>query len=155
MPSERRKYLPSASRTPDPEAAISTHTNNEGGPRYIHEEERKPHVYLTHSEVSDRAWAAGQHRILVLVPSYCGLRWGEAIGLRVRHLDLLRKRLNVYENAVQVDIKIHVGSPRSGKKAGPYLFPRSYSPNSPVVAKGKTAMISCSSGATATTSAVP
>jgi len=72
-------------------------------------------VYLTHSEVSDRARAAGQHRILVLVPSYCGLRWGEAIGLRVRHLDLLRKRLNVYENAVQVDIKIHVGSPGSGK----------------------------------------
>lgn len=85
------------------------------GVENLPQKERKPHVYLTHAEVTDLAWASGQHRVLVLVLAYCGLRWGEAIGLRVRHLDLLRKRLNVYDNAVQVDNKIHVGSPKSGK----------------------------------------
>ncbi|MGF0310969.1 tyrosine-type recombinase/integrase [Rhodococcus sp. IEGM1428] len=77
--------------------------------------QRKSHVYLSHTEVHELAAASGQHRVLVFVLAYCGIRWGEAIGLRVRHLDLLRKRLNVVDNAVQVDNKIHVGTPKSHK----------------------------------------
>lgn len=73
----------------------------------------KAHVYLSHTEVAELATAAGQHRLLVLVLAYCGVRWGEAIGLRVRHLDLLRRRLNIVDNAVQVDNEIHVGTPKS------------------------------------------
>lgn len=76
---------------------------------------RKSHVYLDHGQVDQLAAAAGRHRVLVLLLSYCGLRWGEAIGLRVHHLDLLRRRLNVVENAVQVDNQIHVGTPKSHK----------------------------------------
>lgn len=74
----------------------------------------KPHVYLNHAEVIRLAEAAGKHRVLVLVLAYCGIRWGEAVGLRVGHLNLLRKRMNIRENAVQVDNKVHVGSPKSG-----------------------------------------
>ncbi|WP_068149068.1 tyrosine-type recombinase/integrase [Rhodococcoides corynebacterioides] len=70
-------------------------------------------VYLSHEQVAQLAAAAGQHRALVLVLAYCGLRWGEAIGLRVRHLDLLRGRLAVVDNAVQVDNVVHVGTPKS------------------------------------------
>lgn len=77
--------------------------------------QRKSHVYLSHDEVELLSDAAGQHRVLVLVLSYTGLRWGEAIGLRVRHLDLLRKRINVVDNAVQVEQQIHVGTPKSHK----------------------------------------
>jgi integrase len=77
--------------------------------------QRKAHVYLSHAEVAELATAAGQYRVLVLVLAYCGVRWGEAIGLRVRHLDLLRKRINIVDNAVQVEQQIHVGTPKSHK----------------------------------------
>ncbi|MCZ4276258.1 tyrosine-type recombinase/integrase [Rhodococcoides yunnanense] len=77
--------------------------------------QRKAHVYLSHDEVELLAASAGQHRVLVLVLAYCGVRWGEAIGLRVRHLDLLRKRINIVDNAVQVEQQIHVGTPKSHK----------------------------------------
>ena len=38
----------------------------------------------------------------MLLLAYTGLRWGEAVGLRVRDLDMLRRRATVSENAVQV-----------------------------------------------------
>ncbi len=36
---------------------------------------------------------SGEHRALVLVLAYCGIRWGEAIALRVRDVEFLRQRL--------------------------------------------------------------
>jgi integrase len=54
--------------------------------------------------------------VLVLVLAYTGIRWGEAIGLRVRDVQFLRRRLNVNENAVQVGVK-HVVGPTKGLKA--------------------------------------
>nr|WP_256212845.1 hypothetical protein [Arthrobacter sp. yr096] len=45
---------------------------------------------------------ASKYPALVLTLAYCGLRWGEAIGLRVKHLDMLRRRFLIEENAVQV-----------------------------------------------------
>jgi len=77
--------------------------------------QRKSRVYLSHAQVAALADAAGKHRTLTLVLAYTGLRWGEAVGLRVNHLDLLRKRLTVVDNAVQVNITIHVGTPKSHK----------------------------------------
>jgi integrase len=52
----------------------------------------------------------------VLVLSYTGLRWGEAVGLRVQDLDVLRKRATVSENAVQTGKRIHVGTPKAHKR---------------------------------------
>ena len=63
---------------------------------------RKRPVYLTHAQVAALANAAGEYEPLVLLLAYTGLRWGEAIGLRVRDLDMLRRRAAVCENAVQV-----------------------------------------------------
>jgi integrase len=51
----------------------------------------------------------GQHRTLVLVLAYTGIRWGEAVGLRVRDVEFLRRRLNVNENAVQLGVNHAVG----------------------------------------------
>lgn len=42
---------------------------------------KKPHVYLSHEQVHALA-AASKYPALVLVLAYCGLRWGEATGLR-------------------------------------------------------------------------
>jgi len=39
--------------------------------------------------------AAGPYRTFVLTLAYTGLRWGEATALRVRDVDLDRRRLDV------------------------------------------------------------
>jgi integrase len=74
---------------------------------------KKPHVYLTHDQVSLLTEHAGDKSTLVLTLAYTGLRWGEAIGLRVRDLNPLRHRLNVRENAVRVGGVILVGTPKT------------------------------------------
>ena len=76
---------------------------------------KKPHVYLSHEQVHTLA-DASKYPALVLELAYCGLRWGEATGLRVKHLDMLKRRLMVEENAVQVGGIIEVGTPKNHKK---------------------------------------
>ncbi|CAH0274625.1 Putative prophage phiRv2 integrase [Arthrobacter sp. Bi83] len=76
---------------------------------------KKPHVYLTHEQVHALA-AASKYPGLVLVLAYCGIRWGEATALRVKHLDMLRRRLMIEENAVQVGSVIELGTPKNHKK---------------------------------------
>jgi integrase len=76
---------------------------------------KKPHVYLSHDQVHELA-AASKYPGLVLVLAYCGIRWGEATALKVKHLDMLRRRLMIEENAVQVGSVIEVGTPKNHKK---------------------------------------
>jgi integrase len=76
----------------------------------------KRHVYLSAQDVARLADESGEHRVLVLVLAYCGLRWGEAIGLRVRDVEFLRRRLSVSENAVQIGTRHAVGATK-GRKA--------------------------------------
>jgi integrase len=77
---------------------------------------RKRPVYLTHQQVTALATAAGEFEGLVLMLSYCGLRWGEVVGLRVRDLDMLRKRAAISENAVQSGTQIYVGTTKGHKQ---------------------------------------
>lgn len=77
---------------------------------------RKTPVYLTHQQVDALAVAAGEYGTLVLMLAYTGLRWGEAVGLRVGDLDVLRKRALIHENAVQSGTSIHVGTPKAHKQ---------------------------------------
>lgn len=74
---------------------------------------KKAHAYLTHAQVQALAEASKGHSALVYLLAYTGLRWGEATGLRLKSLDLLKKRLKVSENAVAVGGVIHVGTPKS------------------------------------------
>ncbi|MEX1079818.1 MAG: tyrosine-type recombinase/integrase [Homoserinimonas sp.] len=73
----------------------------------------KARVYLTHEQVELLASHAGDKGTLVRFLAYTGLRWGEAVGLRVSHLDALRLRVNIRENAVMVGGQIVVGTPKS------------------------------------------
>lgn len=71
--------------------------------------------YLSHDEVRDLAAAVdslgkGMYRgernnygLLVKVLAYCGLRWGEASGLRIQDIDFARGRLEVQHTIVEVD----------------------------------------------------
>jgi integrase len=72
-------------------------------------------VYLSSEDVHRLADEAGPHRALVLTLAYCGLRWGEAIGMRVGDVEFLRCRLAVSENAVQIGGRHEVG-PTKGRK---------------------------------------
>lgn len=76
----------------------------------------KEHVYLSHEQVDALASHSGERRTLVLTLAYTGLRWGEAIGLRVKDLDMLRRRINVTVNAVEVGGVIEVGTPKTHKR---------------------------------------
>ncbi len=85
------------------------------------------HKYLTHEQVELLADNAKKHRTLVLFLAYTGLRWGEATALRVRDVDLERRRVDVHENAVEVSGTIHVGTPKTGEARSvpfpPFLSP--------------------------------
>nr|WP_231369305.1 site-specific integrase [Frigoribacterium sp. CG_9.8] len=74
---------------------------------------KKQHVYLTHNQVGLLAEQAGAKATLLLTLAYTGLRWGEAVGLRLKDLNTLRHRLSVRENAVRVGGVIVVGTPKT------------------------------------------
>jgi integrase len=74
------------------------------------------HVYLTANDVARLADATGEHRALVLLLAYCGLRWGEAVALRVRDIEFLRRRIRVCDNAVQLGVDHAVGTTK-GKES--------------------------------------
>src|ERR1700693_1999420 len=89
--------------------------NPAAGVKLPHTTRKRP-AYLTHEQVAALAVASGDYGGLVLLLAYCGLRWGEAIGLRVRDLDMLRRRATVWENAVQSGSQIFVGTPKAHKQ---------------------------------------
>lgn len=72
----------------------------------------KPRLYLTHDQVAAVARQALYPEV-VLFLAYTGLRWGEATGLRIRDVDLQRRRVTVQENAVLVNGTLHIGSPKT------------------------------------------
>lgn len=72
------------------------------------------HVYLSADDVHRLAIESGEHGALVLVLAFCGLRWGEAIALRVRDVEFLKRRLVVSDNAVQLGVDHAVG-PTKGR----------------------------------------
>ncbi len=73
------------------------------------------HVYLSADDVRSLADESGERRTLVLVLAYCGLRWGEAVALRVQDVEFLRRRITVSQNAVQLGVDHAVGPTKGGK----------------------------------------
>jgi integrase len=60
-------------------------------------------LFLDAAQVEQLADAIGPHyRVLVYFLAYTGLRFGEAVALRVKRLDLLRGRCEVVESATEV-----------------------------------------------------
>nr|WP_297345211.1 tyrosine-type recombinase/integrase [Amnibacterium sp.] len=73
---------------------------------------RRARAYLTVEQVELLVTLAETHGTLVQFLAYTGTRWGEATGLRVRNLDLTRRRARIEENAVKVARRIFVGTPK-------------------------------------------
>ena len=73
----------------------------------------KERHYLSHAQVQLLADESRSNGSLVLLLAYTGLRWGEAVGLRVNNVDMLRRRILVHANAVNVRGTIVPGTPKS------------------------------------------
>lgn len=80
----------------------------------------KARFYLTLAQVKLLAEEA-MYPELIYFLAYTGLRWGEATGLRVHDVNLARRRVTVYENAVIVNGTVHVGPPKNHRsRSVPY-----------------------------------
>ena len=73
----------------------------------------KARMYLSVEQVELLVELVPEHAALVYTLAYTGMRWGEVTGLRVRNLDLQRRRARVEENAVKVSTRIVVGTPKT------------------------------------------
>ena len=72
------------------------------------------HSYLSDPQVWQFVSAAGPEKgTIVLVLAYCGLRWGELAALRVSDIDMLRRRIHVRRNAVNVGGTVVIGTPKT------------------------------------------
>lgn len=70
--------------------------------------------YLTAQQLH-RLAEASSRPTLVLLLGYVGLRWGEAIALRVMDFDATKRRLTIRRNAVLVGGQWRVGTPKTHK----------------------------------------
>jgi integrase len=75
-------------------------------------------LYLNADQLQRLVDESGNYRSLVLLLGVGGLRWGEAIALRVCDVDFLRRRVELHRNAVYVGGGFAVGSLKSNKNRG-------------------------------------
>lgn len=77
--------------------------------------QHKANVYLSHDQVFSLARESGRAD-LILTLAYTGIRWGEAAGLQVKHVDLQRRRLRIERNLVELrNGTIDETTPKNGK----------------------------------------
>lgn len=74
---------------------------------------RAENLYVQSAQMLALADACGHYRPLVLTLGLIGLRWGEAAGLRVGDVDLLRRRIHVRSNLTEVGGRLVEGSPKT------------------------------------------
>ncbi|MCC3653213.1 tyrosine-type recombinase/integrase [Streptomyces sp. S07_1.15] len=83
------------------------------------------HVYLSHAQLEALAAAAGEHRLLVLVLGYCGIRWGEAIAIKAGRLQLDNRRIRIVQAYSDVKGKLAAGPVKNHEKRS-VPVPRSF-----------------------------
>jgi integrase len=73
--------------------------------------------YLDHQQVHDLADAVeargNGYGLVVLVLSYCGLRWGELAGLTVSDVDLKRGRIEVRHTMIEINGYLEESTPKT------------------------------------------
>jgi integrase len=74
---------------------------------------RKEPVFLSHEQVDRLAAACGDYELFIRLLAYTGLRWGEATALQVQRVDLMRRRLEVVRNAIDLGREITYGTPKT------------------------------------------
>jgi len=89
-------------------------TNPCVGTRLPKNRRRKARSYLTEQQVEQIiATVPEAHRPLVVLLATTGLRWGEAVGLRVKYVDLFARRLRVEETLNEAGGVHTFGAPKT------------------------------------------
>ena len=73
-------------------------------------------VFLTHAQVEQLALACPGYELFGRVLAYTGMRWGEATAVRVRRLDLLKRRIEVVHTAVELNGEMTYGTPKTHQR---------------------------------------
>jgi len=71
------------------------------------------HRYLDHTHVATLARECSEYAPLVRLLAYTGLRWGEAAAIRVREVDLTRRRINVVASVTELSGHLVWGTPKT------------------------------------------
>jgi integrase len=72
--------------------------------------ERRPIRILEADEVEALVQAFDErYAVMVLLGAYAGLRFGEAAALRVQHLRLLERRIQIFEGFAEVNGRLYIG----------------------------------------------
>ena len=77
---------------------------------------RSEPVFLNHQQVDALAAACPGFELFVRLLAYTGLRWGEATALQVKRLDLMRRRVEVVRNAVDLGNDVTYGTPKTHQR---------------------------------------
>lgn len=77
---------------------------------------RSEPVFLSHQQVDALAAACPGFELFVRLLAYTGLRWGEATALQVKRLDLMRRRVEVVRNAVDLGNDVTYGTPKTHQR---------------------------------------
>jgi integrase len=94
------------------------------------------HVYLSHDQLERLAHAAGRYRTFVLVLGYSGIRWGEAIAIKVGRLQLEQRRIRIAQAFSDVDGRLELGPVKNHEKRSVPL-PRSFADELHPLATGR------------------
>jgi integrase len=87
--------------------------------------ESEPMRFLSHDEVATLATVIDpRYRALVLVAAYSGLRAGELIGLRRKHVDLLHRTITVVEQVQYIGGRMLASVPKSSAGRRQVAIPR-------------------------------
>lgn len=101
-------------------------------PRHV----RGEPVFLTMGQVERLALAAGEHAPMILTLCLTGLRFGEFAALRVRRLDVDRRRLTVAESVTEVGGRLTWSTPKTHQTRR-VPVPRTVMPHLVTAATGK------------------
>jgi integrase len=73
-------------------------------------------VFLTHEQVAALAGACAPYQLLVRVLAYTGLRWGELAALKVKRVNLVRRRLDIAAASTEAGGYVVVGTPKTHQR---------------------------------------
>ncbi|TWF77764.1 phage integrase family protein [Pseudonocardia hierapolitana] len=76
----------------------------------------RPKVFLTHAQVQQLADECGEYATPIYVLGYIGLRWGEVAALRVRDVDLMRRRRHIEQAMAEVKGRAELGTPKDHER---------------------------------------
>jgi integrase len=76
---------------------------NPAGGASLPKAQPKEKRFLSHAEVQPLADAAGGYRVVIEMLAFTGLRFGELAALRIGHVGLLRRRIDVTASVTEVN----------------------------------------------------